>query len=200
MRQPCGVAQQWHGIGRQIQLQAVRAGLEERLGRLDRPGNHTFQIDRLALQADLSAGHAADVHQIVDQAGKVRGLPVDGVQAVLQNRVLEVRVAYDRQRIADGCQRIAQLMRQHGEELLVALARLLQRLHPTYVREVAGDLGDSDQPALIVHQGRHGHLRPELRTIAAHAPPFPLDAAGGGLRQVIRRCPVLHVLRAIEPG
>ena len=61
------------------------------------------------------------------------------------------------QAVAQRCQRIAQLVRQEREELVLAAVRLAQRLlRPLPLGDVAGDLGRADDPAATVSDRRDG--------------------------------------------
>ncbi len=89
---------------------------------------------------DLAAGHARDVEQVVHQPHQVAHLPLDDHALALGGggRVQ----AHQVQRGHDGRERVAQLVREHGEELVLGPARPL------------GGLQDLRQPPPLLLQLR----------------------------------------------
>ena len=84
----------------------------------DRPESHV-----LASQFDLAARDARDVQQIVDQPCQVIHLPLDDGRRAGAGLVA-VRRVEQRQRVADRRQRVAQLVREDGDELVLAMVGL----------------------------------------------------------------------------
>ncbi len=86
------------------------------------------QIQRLALHANLSLRDARDVEQIVDEADHVLRLPLD--DRLRPQRLLGPRLhaLQDEDAVADRRERIAQLVREHAQEVILALVRFDQRV------------------------------------------------------------------------
>jgi hypothetical protein len=95
---------------------------------VDRLAHELAELDPLALELDLAARDPRDVEQVVDQPRHVRDLALDDRARV--DRLLAVRldVIEDEQAAADRAEWVAQLVREHREEIVLAAARLAQRL------------------------------------------------------------------------
>ena len=104
--------------------QPVMPLLEQVARHLDRLGGDVGQVDDLAPQLDLAARDLRDVEQIVDQAGQVVDLPLDHL-LLARDRALAL-VPHQPERGDDRRQRIAQLVAEHREELVLGAARRLQ--------------------------------------------------------------------------
>ncbi len=100
-----------------------RLGAGGRLHRLEAAAQELVEIERDALQRHLPGGDAGDVQQIVDQAGEVPCLAIDDA-AVLGARP-GGRAVEDLDRQHDGAERVAQLVSEHGEELIAQADGLL---------------------------------------------------------------------------
>ena len=84
------------------------------------------EIDALAIEDDLSGHDAADVQEIVHEARHVQRLAVDDVAGVRRARLPQaVSAPSTCTAPLDGAQRIAQLVRQHRQELVLRLALAL---------------------------------------------------------------------------
>jgi hypothetical protein len=105
------------------------------------------------MQLQLSRTDAPDVEQIVDQAHQVRELPIHHVERAAQRRILGGGKACDLQPIAQGCERIAQFMRQRGEEFVLAPVGIAQRVFGALL---FGDVREQDG-----HEIRGGLADPE---------------------------------------
>ena len=103
-------------------LQRLAAAVDEGLHRLHALRDHRVQVDRLALQHDLALADARDVEQFLDQA---RQLPAAGARRCPAPRSTLGSGAATRRitshRGVDRRQRVAQLVRHHREELVLAL-------------------------------------------------------------------------------
>ena len=77
------------------------------------------QVQPLAAHLDLAQRDARDVHQVVDQLLEVAHVAPDHRDAPVA-LALQLRRARDGDRAADGRQRIAQLVREHRQELVLA--------------------------------------------------------------------------------
>ncbi len=80
----------------------------------------------LHLQLDLAARNAGDIEQIVDQAREMRGLPLQHSAHMAHRGRLIRPAAENRRDVEDRCQRVAQLVRKHREEFVLAPVGLQQ--------------------------------------------------------------------------
>ncbi|MNS55331.1 hypothetical protein D3C72_881630 [compost metagenome] len=155
--------------------------------------HHGGQLHAGAAQFQAPLRDARHFHQIVDQVRHVRHLPAQHVAGPAQLRIVQLRQAQHFQHIAHGRQRIAQLVRQGRQELVLApvggrqpfvefaslLARQLQLLF--VFTPVAGDKdGDLVITHALVHaahgveQHRYGlpvalaHVEQNFRHAALH--------------------------------
>ena len=93
---------------------------------LERLAHERVDVDALPAELNLVLGDARDVEQTIDHPDQVTDLPVDDLgrphgRLVARGEVFEhVEVRSDRG------QRIAQLMREHGDESALALVGLAQ--------------------------------------------------------------------------
>ena len=76
------------------------------------------QLDALRPELDLAAADPRDVEQVVDQPRELPDLPLDDLAAPVLD-VLGLRVHQELDGVGDRGQRIAQLMGQHGQELVL---------------------------------------------------------------------------------
>ena len=123
-----GVALHLERARRQRHHQLLAARVDQRPRGLDRARDHRGEVDRLALQRDLAARDARDVEQVVDQPRQLVDLALDDVaraRALLVGQLLEPHQLH---RVADRRQRVAQLVRQHGQELVLAAVGLAELL------------------------------------------------------------------------
>ena len=97
--------------------------LNQRRDGLDRFRDGIAQRDPLDVQLHLAARHARDVEQIVDEPRQVDELPLDDL---LLARELRAAAHLDEvQRSDDRRQRIAQLVAEHREKLVLGARRPL---------------------------------------------------------------------------
>ena len=82
----------------------------------------------LSRQGDLAAGNARDVQQVINQACELRQLPFDNVPRQAQLRILQRLHAHQMHGVANWGERVAQLVRQHREELILVAVGFLQGL------------------------------------------------------------------------
>ena len=138
--------------------QVLLARLDQRPRRLDRARHDRVDLDRLEAQADLAPRDARDVQQVVDQARELVDLPVDDVARPLQPLRRRRRFARRRLgRVADRRQRVAQLVRQHRQELVLA-ASLDQQLVASLLFGQVGD--DQAVDVGVVDRARSGSSPP----------------------------------------
>ena len=120
LRQPRGIGIEPHGVGRQRHVQRVACRRDGGPRRLERTVHHAVQRHPLAAQRDLAAGDARHVEQVVDEAGHLAHLALDHVARPARVGVARVAQAQDLERVGDGRERVAQLVRQRGQELVLA--------------------------------------------------------------------------------
>jgi hypothetical protein len=124
LRQPHGIAVDHQPFAWHVDGERVRTLLEERAGHLDGLGEHGRKLQWLLLEPHLAARDARDVEQVVDEPAEVPHLPLDHLVLALIPSAAQL---HELQGGEDGRQRVAQLMAEQGEELVLAaigLARL----------------------------------------------------------------------------
>ena len=100
-----------------------------------------------ALELDARTRDARDVEQVIDQAREVIDLAFDYVDGGL-GAFVGLRRALEKFRCsADGSQRIAQLVRQHGEELVLLAIGILQLQARAHLRRDVAEVTDHAKPA-----------------------------------------------------
>ena len=99
--------------------------LEERRGRLDGSRYHRGEIERRLGERDRATGKAGHVQQVVHEAREVLDLPNDGLDILTP---LSVDATLEKtSRREDRGQRVAQLVREQGEEVVLSSIRAAQR-------------------------------------------------------------------------
>ncbi len=126
LRQACRVALQPHRLAERHHVQPLRARIDGRLHGLDAFGDHGVEIHLLAAQCDLAVADACHVEQLVDQARHLAELPDHDVRSPGGLRVRRRGPAYHFHRRAYRRQRVAQLVREHRQELVLASGLFLQ--------------------------------------------------------------------------
>ena len=178
-----GSASNATGSGGRVEDDRVARRFQRRRVRFERVGQHLAQVDPFHLQHHLAVVDAGDVEQVVDQVDHVRDLPLHhGAHAGRGHRV----VGADAQHVdavADRRERIAQFVRQHGEELRLAavgFAQRFHRAHPLDVGPAALDDGFHQRhlarPPGARHVLVHGHHRHQLAPLDQRAADDRLDA------------------------
>ncbi len=99
--------------------------LDERPCCLDRLRDHTRELERNSRERDLSARHARDVEQVIDEAHEVLGLPQDHLALVRRGHVASQLHELDRRE--DGRERVPELVRQERQELVLPTVGLAHR-------------------------------------------------------------------------
>ena len=107
-----------------LEGEVVIALLEEIARHLDRLGDHLGDFDPLLAQLHLPAGDLRDVEEIVDQPGEVIDLSLDHLLFPGGSRVASQ--LHQLQRGGDGGERVAQLVAQHGQKLVLGPAGSFQ--------------------------------------------------------------------------
>ena len=150
--------------------------VDERADRLDGLVEDAGRVEKFFLQANLAAGDPGDVEQVVDQADELPHLPFDDFLGEID--ILGV-VGHleDGDGVADGGQRVPQLVGEHRQELVlssVVLAQLfvepavfdsgrghLRKLHDEglvigreFALDLVGELDEADAAAVLAQEGR----------------------------------------------
>ena len=137
----CGIAQEIHkdlleprGVSGDAELapdgarEAVPPLHEERPRYGDRALQHGDEIERFHAQLDAPAIDARHVEEIVHHPGKLLALVVDHVRGPPGAFQVPGPLVADLHRVPDGVERVAQLMTEHGEEFVLPLRFLADRL------------------------------------------------------------------------
>ena len=134
----------------------LAAMMIERVGApdlLDAPLDQGGEIERRLLQDQLAGRDPRDVEQIVHDAGELLGLAPDHAARLGRDGVGHVHAIEQRRGARDGGERVAQLVRDHRDELVLATLglpdRLLRALAP---RDVRADAHHPRRPALPVRE------------------------------------------------
>jgi len=90
------------------------------------PEDLASQVDELALEHDFALRDAADVQEIVDHAAEVTQLPIDDLVLPSASVVARGVVGEDGERVLDRRQRVAQLVAEHREKLVLAAVGVLE--------------------------------------------------------------------------
>jgi hypothetical protein len=137
--------------GREGDLDRLTSLVDEGADRFHRAVDDLRNRHTISLQRDLVARHAADVQQVVRESGQLPDLAFEHARHCLQVGVVR---RFEAQRLAgrpQGGQRIAQLVRQHREELVLAACGL---------RERGGALADALFQFLVRPAQRLAHALP----------------------------------------
>ena len=127
LHQPVFVADHLRQSGREHDIEPVPARLDQRARLFDGMGDHGIHVLRHAVQRDLAARDARDIEQVVHQARHVAHLAPDHGAGAAHAVAIEAGQLHQFGRSADGGERIAQFVRQHGEKFILAPVRVLQR-------------------------------------------------------------------------
>ncbi len=108
----------------QRHAQGVLSGLGQRPRCFQRLLQHRGQLDRLRAQFEPVVRDAVQVEQVVDQSHQLRQLALHRVARTLHQGAIVAGAFHHRERVAQRRQRVAQLVRQRGQELVLAPIRL----------------------------------------------------------------------------
>ena len=113
-----------------VRLETVPCGRDGRRGRLDRRRDEAVQRDDLAAEVDLAARDPRDIEEVVDQPCHVIDLPLDdGDRAT--GLLAEALALEQRERVPDWCKRVAQLVGEDRDEIVLAVVGVSQGLFGT---------------------------------------------------------------------
>ena len=93
---------------------------DERAYGLDRPRHHHRGVQASFLQVDLTGRDPRDIEQVVDESHKVMELTFGDVICGLAVMVGQSRQTEESECVAESRERIPELVREHGEELVLA--------------------------------------------------------------------------------
>ena len=93
---------------------------------LYRTMDELVEVKTLLLQANLVARDAGHVEQVVDQVRQLRGLALDHPEGAAGLVPTGSGTVEDVEAVLDGRQRVAQLVREHRQEFILALIGLEQ--------------------------------------------------------------------------
>jgi hypothetical protein len=105
----------------------LTARLDLRQHGFERRGHHVLETHHFAPQLDAAVGDARHVEQVVDQVREMAGLAFQHLAGALHRGLVRWIAAQDVGYVTDGGERIAQLVREHGQELVLAPVVLQQR-------------------------------------------------------------------------
>ncbi len=117
LRQPRLVGDERHGLLGQVHHQRVSALFDQRTRGLDGAFHDLAQRCRVLAQGELGLADPGNVEQVIDQAHHQRQLPLHQCQQLAVHRGGH---AQHGQRVLQRCQRVAQLVRQRRQELVLA--------------------------------------------------------------------------------
>ena len=125
LHEPCAVAADDQGAGGRLDVQGMPRGRRERRDRLGGDRHQARDVQGLAVQLDLVGRDPRHVQQVVDQTHQLPDLTLHDVSRTGGHR--RRRIGLQRlEREPDGCEGVAQFVRQRGEELVLALVGLGQ--------------------------------------------------------------------------
>ena len=153
-------------VGRDRDAQGLALLAKQResdLGGLRRDGG---ELHALSVQFDLAAGDARDIEQIVDQPTQVRNLALDDLELGIDLAA----AAEDLERGHDRCQGVAQLVTQHGQELVLVVELALRLARRLFVGARLRDVVAHDERVRAVRPLRHSRdlLHPDDRAVLEH--------------------------------
>ena len=166
MREAGSVRIEHDGLGGYVHDQLVAHSVEQRPHGRNRVAHDVGKRDRRLAQLEPTAADARHVEQIVDEAYELRRLPRHRRGDAFRNGRIEAFAFEDLDACADRRERIAQLVRQQRDELVLAaigIAELPLRLL------AAGDVDERNGDAV-------GGL--QLRVVRHHAQQVRLAAFG----------------------
>src|SRR5262249_42746779 len=112
--------------GRQLDGQGVSGGFDVGPAGLQGVVGGGGQVQALPGQVDLARGDARHVHEVVDQPRQVVDLAVQHGEGLGGGGGVAEAQAEDLHGVADGGQGVAQLVGEHGEEVVLAAVGVLE--------------------------------------------------------------------------
>ena len=123
------------------------------------------------MQSDAAVRDARRIEQVIDHAHHVAHLSLHDASGLLSVAFARAGPRQQMHRVAQRGQRVAQLVRQHRQELVLAAIRLDERLLGfLQVGDVERRADHADEVAIRVQPRRRHRLHPAVHPIgAAHA-------------------------------
>src|SRR5471030_9287 len=112
----------------EVDVETVVGGAAGGLVGFQAGGQQHRQVERRAVEQDLARHGARQVEQVVDDAAQVLALALDDFPGARHAVERHAGQADQRGGAADGAERIAQLVAQHGEKLVLGVVLLLRHL------------------------------------------------------------------------
>src|SRR5256714_2650953 len=141
-----GIGEHHDGRGGEFDDDLLLTRFDGGAQRIERARDQIVQLDPLAVQLDFSMAYAGDVEQVVDHPGDIAQLAIEHLMSPLACGRVDRAAAQHLHDIRDGSERIAQLVRQHRDEFILALVggaqilfRALQRRDIECGAGVAGE-------------------------------------------------------------
>ena len=148
------------------------------------------ELDRLFLEHDRSTGDPGNIEEVVDDPGHVLDLLGDDVDRPTQIGAVRPFDAHDLNGVADGRQRVPQLVGEHGEEMVLALIGVAKRfLHSLSVVDVGDDRANAQDRA-VGSLDRVEAAKPASLAAGAsrcHEGDLPVDDALASRKHVLER-------------
>jgi len=142
----------WHGVATQR-----HSPVKERAMILHGVAHEFIEFQGLALKLDLVSRDAGHVQQVVDQVGQLSGLAVKSPPRRVSPARPRLAMFEDVGAVPDGGQRVAQFVREHRQEFVLALVGFAQGLLDFLV---LGYLRPQDGDSLC--RGRNSHSIPDV--------------------------------------
>ena len=103
--------------------------LDERPDGLDGTVEDRADVDDFLAKLNFPSADAGDVEQVVNEPGELFDLPLDDLRGPLE-RLVKFGLSCDEHGVADGGERVSELVGEHREELVLAAVRLAQQPPP----------------------------------------------------------------------
>ena len=113
-------------LGRNARGDAVFLDLDRFTAGLQGVGDDVSNVNRFATQRDPAHRQARNVQEVVDQPDEMLDLALHRLPHLGPDLQI-LRPRLDREGVTDGCERVAQLVREHRQELVLAAVSLAQR-------------------------------------------------------------------------
>jgi hypothetical protein len=108
----------------------VPSGLRLGPGGLDGPAGDLGQVQRLLAELDRASGDPRDLEQVLDQTSHLPDLSLHHLQGPRGLLGRHARLAQEVEGVAEGGQRVAQLVGQDGQVFVLLAALLGQLVRP----------------------------------------------------------------------
>ena len=131
--EPGTVSEKGHRLGRQGDRQLMSLSFDGAAAQFHRIANDLRELHRLLAQHDLSSRDPRDVEKVLDESDQLLQLPVHHL--VNMSRVLDPLIPEQIEPVSDRAQRIPELVREHGQEVVLHAVRAPELLLNRFQRE-----------------------------------------------------------------